>query len=296
MNEPATLPWPAPTAIRCAVTVSLVPEAAGGPFVFWDRLEEACVKAAALGVDGLEVFPAAAERLDARELRRLLTTHRLQLAAVGTGAGWVRQKLTLTDANPAIRAQARAFVNAIIDFAGAFGSPAIIGSLQGRAVPPVTRAQALEWLREALEQLGPRAHAHGVPLLFEPLNRYETNLINRIEEGLELLSSLRTRNVRLLADLFHMNIEEPSLPAALRQAGDRLGHVHLADSNRQPAGNGHTDFAAVGRALHAIGYAGFVSAEALPYPTPDEAAQATMAAFRRWFTPEASSPALPSGR
>lgn len=266
--------------MQTAVTISLVPEARGGPFVFWEDLAAGCARAAALGFDAVEVFPKSAEELDARQLRRCLTEHRLKLAAVGTGAGWVVRKLRLTDPDPAVRGRARQFIGALIDFAGGFGAPAIIGSMQGRHEGAVTRAQALGWLAEALEQLGPRAHAHGAPLLFEPLNRYETNLINTVADGLDLLRPLRTRNVKLLCDLFHMNIEEASIPEALRRAGEAIGHVHLADSNRRAAGLGHTEFGPILQALRETGYRGYLSAEVLPLPDSETAAWQTIAFAR----------------
>ena len=269
--------------IKSAVTISLVPEAQGGPFVFWDNLAGSCAKAEALGFDAVEIFAPSAEALDARQLKQLLTQHRLNLAALGTGAGWVLRKLRLTDPDSAVRLKARDFASAIIDFAGGFGASAIIGSMQGRYENNVTRDQALAWLGEALEQLGPRAHAHGVPLLFEPLNRYESNLINRVADGVELLQSLRTKNVKLLCDLFHMNIEEASITDALRLGGSHVGHIHFVDSNRRPAGNGHIDLALVARTLLEIGYSGYVSAEALPYPNSDEAAKQTMTSFKKYF-------------
>ncbi|MBM3833007.1 MAG: sugar phosphate isomerase/epimerase [Verrucomicrobia bacterium] len=269
--------------IKSSVTISLAPQAKGGPFVFWGDLAGSCARAATLGFDGVEIFAPSAEELDAREIKQLLAQHRLKLAAMGTGAGWVLQKLRLTDPDSAVRTRARHFINGIIDFAGSFGAPAIIGSMQGRFEGDVTREQALAWLREALEQMGPRAHACGVPLLFEPLNRYETNLINTVADGLELLRTLRTKNVKLLSDLFHMNIEEISIADALRAGGQNVGHVHFVDSNRRPAGNGHMDFSLVAQALREIGFSGYVSAEALPFPDSEAAAQQTMTSFKRAF-------------
>ena len=89
--------------MRSAVTISLVPEARGGPFVFWDDLAEGCRKAAALGFDAVEVFPPAPEAINSDELRTLLDDNGLSLAAVGTGAGWVKHKLSLTSADEAVR-------------------------------------------------------------------------------------------------------------------------------------------------------------------------------------------------
>jgi sugar phosphate isomerase/epimerase len=264
-----------------AVTVSLVPEAHAGPFVFHGNLEASCARARALGFDAVEVFPPGAELLDARELRHILDRNQLKLAAVGTGAGWLTRKLTLSSPDPSVRHQAQQFIGAIIDLAGSFGAPAIIGSMQGRAEGQVSREQALRWLAEALEQLGPHAHVHGVPLLLEPLNRYESNLLNTLAQTVEFLDPLLTRNVRVLADLFHMNIEEASIPGAFASAGAWVGHVHFADSNRRAIGLGHTCIEPIVEALRAIGYRGYLSAEILPQPSAEEAAAQTIASFQR---------------
>jgi sugar phosphate isomerase/epimerase len=267
--------------IRSAVTVSLVKEARGGPFVFWDDLPAACQMAKSLGFDAIEVFPPSHGAVDARELRRLLNDHGLSLAAVGTGAGWLLLRHTLSSADR--RQYARSFVRAMIDFAGACGAPAIIGSMQGRHGDGVDAASAMGYLKDALEELGEHAKQYGVPLLFEPLNRYETNMVNTVEAGAAFLRSLSTRNVMLLADLFHMNIEEADIAAAIRGGRGLIGHVHFVDSNRRPAGMGHIDYAPVVQALREIGYDRFASAEALPHPDPESAARQTISAFRRYF-------------
>jgi sugar phosphate isomerase/epimerase len=270
--------------MRSAITVSLVPEAKGGPFVFWNGVEDACARAAGLGFDAIELFPPSAAALDDGHLRDRLRRHGLHVAAVGTGAGWVVRKLTLTHADPAVRRQARDFVGEIIDAAAAFGAPAIIGSMQGRWESGVARETALGWLGEALEELGARAADRGVPLLYEPLNRYETNLFNRLAETADWLRSLRTTNVRILADLFHMNIEEADPAAALRAAGPLVGHLHFADSNRRAVGLGHSAVAPIVAALREIGYAGYLSAEILPLPDAATAARKTIESFRHALT------------
>ena len=266
-----------------AITISLVPEARGGPFVFWDGLAEGCQRAAALGFDAVEVFPRSAEEINARELKTLLDQHKLKLAGMGTGAGWVVRKLRLTDPDTEVRRKARDFAAGIVDLAGSFNAPAILGSMQGRWEGQVTREQALGWLAEALEQLGPRAHALGVPLLFEPLNRYETNLLNTVADTEKFLSGLRSQNVKILCDLFHMNIEETDVAHALRTAGPRLGHIHFADSNRRAMGFGHTRLQPIAEALRDIGYSGPVSAEVVPLPSSVAAAEQTIKAYRQFI-------------
>ncbi|MEO6245431.1 MAG: sugar phosphate isomerase/epimerase family protein [Opitutaceae bacterium] len=267
--------------MRSAVTVSLVAEAKGGPFVFWDGLEAASALAHGLGFDAVEIFPPNAAALDVARVSALVARHALKVAAVGTGGGWVVEKLTLTHADPAIRTRAREFIRAIIDAAGGLGAPAIIGSMQGRWEGMVSREQALSWLAEALSDLGAHAARHNMPLLYEPLNRYETNLLNRLADTAAWLRGAKLSHVRILADLFHMNIEEADSAQALREAGPLVGHVHFADSNRRAIGFGQTNLPPIIAALREIGYAGYLSAEIFPLPDSAAAARQTIAAFRQ---------------
>ena len=268
--------------MKSCVTISLVEEARGGPFVFWDGLEDGCQRAAALGFDAVEVFPPGAGGVDGEHLASLLEQHQLQLAAVGTGAGWVKHRLTLTSADPQQREQGHAYVREIIDLAGPLGASAIIGSMQGSHGKEVDRETALTYLGEALRELGEYARQHAVPLIYEPLNRYETNLCTTMAEGVELLEKLgEDLNVVLLADLFHMNIEETCLADAIRAGGSYIGHVHFVDSNRRPAGMGHIDYQPVMAALAEIGYDGYLCAEALPYPDSQQAAEQTINCYRQ---------------
>lgn len=267
--------------MKSAITVCLVPEARQGPFVFHDGLAEGCAKAAEFGFDAVEIFPPSATALDIAELQGILDHHNLKVAAIGTGGGWVLHKWTLTHPDAEIRAHARDFIRAVIDLAGGFGAPAILGSMQGRSDAPVSRDQALSWLGEALEDLGEHARQHHVPFLYEPLNRYETNLFNRQMDAAHWLGGLKTKNIRLLCDLFHMAIEEADLANTLRECGAMVGHVHFADSNRRAIGLGHTNAAPIMEALKEIGYTGYLSAEILPQPDAAAAAKQTIESYRR---------------
>lgn len=266
--------------MQTAVTLSLVPEARGGPFVFWDDLAGGFAAAAAAGFDAVELFPPDAKSVALGTVQALLEKHSLKVAAVGTGAGWVKHHLRVTDPDPAVRQRARQFVLGIINFAGMLGAPTILGSMQGRWGGGVSRAQALDWLADALQAFGERAAGHGGFFLYEPLNRYETNLLNCVGDAAAFLETRGIKHVKLLADLFHMNIEETDLASALRQVAPHLGHVHWADSNRRAVGFGHTDVAPIARALHDIGYAGYLSAEVLPLPDNASAARQTLVSLR----------------
>ena len=269
--------------IRSAVTISLVDEAIDGPFVFHRDLAAACKQAQTLGFDAVELFLPTPEAVDPARLRILLNDHGLALAAVGTGAGWLKHKLHLTLADAQARVQAREWIRSMVEFAGVMHVPVIIGSMQGRSSPEVPHATALGYLADALEDLSETSRSFGVPLLYEPLNRYETNLVNTLDGGVRLLHSIASGNVLLVADLFHMNIEETNSAEAIRAAGRAIGHIHFVDSNRRAAGFGQIDYASIAEAIHEISYAGYASAEALPYPDSHSAGLQTIQTFQSYF-------------
>lgn len=256
--------------MKSAVTVALDPCFATGPFVFHD-LPTAVEQAKRLGFDALELFPG-----DPQSLPDPAALGGLAVSAVGSGAGWVKHKLSFTSPDAEVRKKARQFVRDLSVAAARFHAPVIIGSMQGRWGDGLTRDETLGWLAEGLAAVG------DAPLLYEPLNRYETNLVCTLADGVEFLTRFGLSNVKLLADLFHMNVEEADVAAAIRAAGRHVGHVHFADSNRRAVGGGHTDMKPVIAVLRDVGYAGYLSAEVFPLPDSITAATATMTAFRRF--------------
>ncbi|MFT7639611.1 MAG: sugar phosphate isomerase/epimerase [Pirellulaceae bacterium] len=269
---------------KSCVTISLVKEARGGPFVFWDDLAEGCRQAKELGFDAVEVFPPSPEAVDTAQLKGLLEEYGLSLAAVGTGAGWVLRGQSLTSGDADNRAGAQDYVRSIIDLAGPFGASAIIGSMQGKHGDGVDRDTAIGYLRDACNVLGKHAKQYNVPLIYEPLNRYETNLINNIKDGVEFVKSLDTDNVTLLADLFHMNIEEACIAQAIRDGAGYIGHIHFVDSNRSAAGMGHMNYDPIIQAIKDTNYEGYLCAEAFAKPDSLGAAQQTIDTYRKYFS------------
>ncbi len=266
--------------MKSAVTLCLVREAAAGPFVFHDPLEVGFQKAAAAGFDAVELFLPGPDAVEIAEIQSLQEKHGLAIAAVGTGAGMVKHGLSVTDPDPAKRQAALEFIRSMVDFGARLGAPAILGSMQGRAGAGVSREQARDWLYAALLDLGRQAAGSGVSFIYEPLNRNETNLFNHAAPATDFLHADGLEGVVLLADLFHMAIEERDIADGLREMGDRLGHVHWADSNRQAMGFGHTDPAPITAALREIGYAGYLSAEVFPQPDAETAAGQTIASIK----------------
>jgi len=267
------------TAIKSSITFSAVPEAQGGPFVYWGSLEESMRSAKDLGFDAIEIFPPSPEYFQTIDAAKLARQTGLEIAAVGTGAGWLKHKLSLADADPQVRARAMEFLSSMLVAATQLQAPMIIGSMQGRSGPGVSKTLAKEFLREGLERLDAQAKAIGGNILYEPLNRYETDQCNTLAQGTELICGLSS--TKLLADWFHMNIEEADMVESILKAGTAIGHVHFADTNRLAVGSGHLLVQPLIDALGQIGYRGFLSAEVFPLPDSQKTAERTIRSFKQ---------------
>ena len=262
--------------MKTAITLSRVEEAASGPFVFHQELPDGFARAAHHGYDSVELFLPGPTAVSASEIKTLQEEHGLGIAAVGTGAGLVRHGLSLTDPDTGIRQAALQFIQEMVELGGSLKAPAILGSMQGKWGGTIRREQALDWLAEALATIGDTASRHGVPFIYEPLNRYETNLLNQVGQAAEWIKERGLRNIVILADMFHMNIEETDMARAIQNGGNLIGHVHFADSNRHAMGFGHSQPLPVIEALKTIGYDGYLSAEIFPLPDADQAAARTI--------------------
>ena len=211
-----------------------------------ETLVDRLASARAAGFDGLELLDADPSR--APELEPLQHDGaRFPTACPGLG-GW------LGDFDSAQRRRAIDGLRRQLEGVAALGghgvvSPAAWGMFTRRLPPfddpPRTPEEDREVLLAGLAEVGGHAAAAGVVLLFEPLNRYEDHMINTLAQGTELIAAAGSPGVRLLADTYHMNIEEDELCAALRASAGVLGAVHLSDSNRHQPGMGHVPFGAV---------------------------------------------------
>jgi sugar phosphate isomerase/epimerase len=186
----------------------------------------------------------------------------------------------LGDFDPERRRRALDALRAQLDGIAALGghgviTPAAWGMFTRRLPPfdepPRTPEQDREVLLEGLSSLAAHAERSGAVLLLEPLNRYEDHMVNTVATAAELVREVGSPGVRILADTYHMNIEEADPCAALRDAGDLLGAVHLSDSNRGQPGTGHVPFAQVIATLREIGFDGVLSVECRLRGEPEQA-------------------------
>jgi sugar phosphate isomerase/epimerase len=112
-----------------------------------------------------------------------------------------------------------------------------------------------------VQELGNHAQDVGCILLLEPLNRYETHFLKKLDDAVEIQKAAGSEGVKIMADFFHMSIEEENIAQSIEEAGDAIYHIHLADSTRKLPGYGHTDFKAGFAALKDIGFDKYMALE-----------------------------------
>jgi sugar phosphate isomerase/epimerase len=248
---------------------------------FKGDLEENLSQIASLGYDGVELAIRDPKQMDLEMLESLVRKYNLRVPAIGTGQAWGEEGLSFTDPDLAIRRKAIERIKSHIPAASRFGAIIIIGLIRGIVKPGVDASRAMDWLVEALQECSGATRAHGIRLALEPINRYETTLINTTGHGLELTERVGAENFGLLLDTFHMNIEEPVIEESISQSSRHIFHFHVADSNRWYPGAGHLDFKSILNALFTSGYEGWVSGEFIPMPDAATAAQESLTFLRK---------------
>jgi len=228
-----------------------------------------------LGFDGAELAVRNPKDLKVENIINIIKGNNLEVPAIGTGQAYGEEGLSFSDPDEAIRKMAVKRINNQIIFATRFDAQVIIGLIRGKIEEGVSQTEAEEWTIDCLRKRTEFAKEYNIRLTLEPVNRYESNFINTLNEGIEFIKRVGVSNLGLLADTFHMNIEEISIYDSIIQAKDYITHVHFADSNRWAPGCGHLDFAKIVQTLKKIDYQGYISAEILPLPDPDSAARIT---------------------
>lgn len=197
------------------------------------------------------------------ETRRALAETGVPVAAICAGF-----EGSLVHPEPAQRRQALDGIKRLLDLAEELGANGLIIAADYGTPPlpdlrPAYEPTALlhDLLLAGLRDIADHLRGMHAALLLEPLNRYESRALRRVAPAMQLCEESGSPNVKVMYDVFHMSIEEADPIAALHDTSGRLGHVHLADSNRQLPGHGHTNFGAVMSALASMGFSGAASLE-----------------------------------
>jgi len=230
-------------------------------------------KIAGWGYEGVELAVRDPKLVDAADLERTIAAHGLAVPAIGTGQAWGEEGLSFTSDEEKIRAAAIERIRSHIPLAAQLDALVILGLIRGITPKGQTHERSMEYLVEAIQACAAAASGTGVRFALEPLNRYETDLIHTVSEGLRLVERVGADNFGLLLDTFHMNIEEPVIEDSIVSAADRIFHFHVADSNRWYPGAGHLNFGSILETLATTGYGGFVSGEFMARPDADTAAE-----------------------
>ena len=232
----------------------------------WVSGKESCEKTAErlkkCGYDGIELS-AEPYSSNVEKTKNIIEKFGLTCTSL---CGIYPSERDLSAADQKIRKNAVSYVKDSIDMAVYMGCKTLIvvPSAIGKNKPDLTYEDAWKYSRESLAEAAEYAEKTGVFLALEAVNRFETFLINQMEDSKKMIKELGHPNIKMMADLFHMNIEERDMEQALKAAEKYLVHVHLADNTREPPGMGQTDFYKVYQTLQKIGYTGYLTMEFMP--------------------------------
>ena len=242
-------------------------------FVVFRGIEKSIRKAAELGYDGVELALKNADEINRHLLHSLLEKTGLQISCISTGQVYAETGLMFTDTDHQKRKEVKKIFVELIDLAAEFGQFVNIGRIRGKIGSNGMHDIAENLFMDTVCELCENAAAKNVTIILEPINRYEIDFVNSVEEGVKLLEKMNQPNLKLMPDVFHMNIEDVTIGMELYKHIEHIAYVHLADSNRLAPGWGHTDFEDIFRHLKSANYDGWLSVEILPKPEPDVAAR-----------------------
>jgi sugar phosphate isomerase/epimerase len=220
-------------------------------------LREKYEAARRFGFDALEL-----SEKPAFDEARAAIRERIPVTAIAGGyRGW------LIDPDPELIGRAREDLGELLGLAGELGTGITVVPIWGRTrnLPGIatgrTRDQDEALFLEGLRPLAEHAERAGARIFIEPLNRYQNDVCVSIADALRFRDALDSPAVFVAGDTFHMNIEEADMAASLVEAGERLGYVQMADSQRFEPGAGHIDFPSIFDALAGMGYTGDIGLE-----------------------------------
>jgi sugar phosphate isomerase/epimerase len=227
-----------------------------------EDISKGIVRLAKFGYDGVD-FVGEPSQYDTAKIRTLLNENKIEASSI---CAIFNSERDFVSSSPKIRAQAIQYVKDCVDFATVIQAKAI--SVQATACMKINAEAGEEeewaWGVSGIREAGLYAEEKGIRLTLEAWNRYETYLINRLDQALAMVKEINLPNVGVMGDTYHMNIEETNLGDAIRNVGDKLYYLHIADSNRAAPGRGHMNFDEIATALRDINYKGWVSMELLP--------------------------------
>lgn len=267
-------------SIQLALAIAPEQALASSFVVFRDKIEVSLDKAARLGYDGVELALLHRNQIDMRALKRRLDETGLEIPMVSTGQVFADTGVSFSDPDKTRREKAVSDFTGLMEVASELEAQINIGRVRGMKASGKDQMQLFE---DSMEVVLSKAEKLGVTIAMEPVNRYEIDFINSCSDGAEIIDALEHPKLKMMPDVFHMNIEDPSIEGSLWKYASKISYIHFADSNRWAPGRGHLDFKSIITALHAINYSGYAALEILPYPDPDTAAFEAIHYLRKYI-------------
>jgi len=219
--------------------------------------------------NGIEFFPYYIKKIDVNYIKKLIQDNKLEVICVASGFLNTYYGLSISHPNEYIRRLAIENLKECIIFASKINAKYVsIGLIRGKIIHS-SFEDGLKNIIKSLIECGKYAEEYNISLLIEPENRYETSYIHTVQDGIKILEEIGMGNLGLMIDTYHMNIEEPNIEKAVKNASKKLLHVHLADNNRLAPGMGHFDFKSFIKCLKEVGYDSFLGIEVDPLPSLD---------------------------
>jgi D-psicose/D-tagatose/L-ribulose 3-epimerase len=237
-------------------------------------IDELFPKIAAMGFDAVEIAVEDPALIDGNAVKIALGKYNLK--AIVCGAFGPTRDLTNEDS--AVHDTCFKYIVDCLDLCALWDTKFFAGPMysavgKARMLPPEQRKAEWNLAVINLRKVCDMARERGLEIALEPLNRFESDLVNTAWDVVRLVDEIDHPAAKIILDGFHMNIEEPNIEEAIKLAGDKLIHLQVAENYRGTPGTGQTNWAAYRRGLEAINYQGTVSIESF---TPDnkELAQA----------------------
>lgn len=250
----------------------------------WDETElnRAFEHSARIGYELIELPRFDPSKISVAKLRKMLDAHGLK-CAITMGLAW---DADVSNADPDIARRGEVMLENAVSAARDIGVELLGGILYSALgkYPGAPTARGRQNAVEAIRRIAERAQSAQVPMVLEIVNRYETNLLNSTDQGLQFLDDVGHDWPKLHLDTYHMNIEESDIGDAVRRAGTRLGYFHIGENNRAQLGSGSINFANAFSALRDIDYTGWITFESFSAAVLDEGLSNDIAIWRNMWT------------
>lgn len=280
--------------MKYGMVISLLTDIVFAPIVYKGNLIKNIIKLKNLGYDCIEIGGIRnTEDIELKELTETLNNNDMAVITLGTAQPYFDDGLSFSDPDKKVRKKAIDKVKNIIILSSKLNADVMLSIIFGKVIigykdnETMKINSAREKIAECILECMEFSAKYNTNFLIEPLNRYETNIFNKLEDVYffieDNIGRFDPNRIGILSDTFHMNIEETNIIESFKRFKDIIKHIHFSDSNRCSPGSGHTDFIEIVDILKKNKYKGNISFEVLPFPDPDSAASKSINFIKNIF-------------